>query len=129
MLLGKAAFAARRSATLSRSMVSAGASRSGGGVIESEWSTLSVFPSKRYPSVLNVVLNRPDKANAMNKAFWREMAHLFSEINAEPWRCVILSANGKHFSAGLDLGEFAGTLGGGGDEEEEERDVARKGSL
>ena len=39
-------------------------------------------------------------------------------------RCIVVNANGKHFSVGLDL-TSGGMMGGGG--EEEERDAARKG--
>jgi delta(3,5)-delta(2,4)-dienoyl-CoA isomerase len=54
--------------------------------------------------VLHVELNRPDQLNAMNKAFWRECRECFRDIASDTdTRVVVLSANGKAFSAGLDL--------------------------
>tara|TARA_R110000823_G_scaffold291009_9_gene409378 strand:+ start:4536 stop:5348 length:813 start_codon:yes stop_codon:yes gene_type:complete len=58
--------------------------------------------------VATVSLNRPDKANAMNAAMWRELQECFEWLDAEPGvRAVILAGNGKHFCAGLDLAMFA----------------------
>ncbi len=54
--------------------------------------------------VANIVLNRPDKANAMNREFWKEIRMAFEWADATPdVRVVVLSANGKTFSAGIDL--------------------------
>lgn len=60
-------------------------------------------------SVAVITLNRPDKFNSFN----REMALLLQKylddcaINKEI-RCVFITANGKAFSAGQDLGELTG---------------------
>jgi enoyl-CoA hydratase/carnithine racemase len=55
-------------------------------------------------NVLHVELNRPEAANAMNAAFWREMRELFALVAADSdVRVVVISGAGKHFSAGLDL--------------------------
>jgi enoyl-CoA hydratase len=54
--------------------------------------------------VAEVSLNRPDKANAMNRAMWDELQACFEWLDAEPGvRAVILAGNGKHFCAGIDL--------------------------
>ncbi|QIB67755.1 crotonase/enoyl-CoA hydratase family protein [Kineobactrum salinum] len=59
-----------------------------------------------------VTLNRPDKANSMNDAMWRELQVCFEWLDAEPSvRVVILAGNGRHFCAGIDLGMFS-ALGG-----------------
>jgi len=67
-------------------------------------------------SVAEVVLNRPDKANAMNRAFWTEIKQAFEELDQNSKvRVIILRANGKHFSSGIDLsllGEIAGIAQG-----------------
>jgi enoyl-CoA hydratase len=66
--------------------------------------------------VATVNLNRPDKANAMNLAMWRELQAAFEWLDEEPSvRVVILAGNGKHFCAGLDLGMF-GSLHGSSSE-------------
>jgi enoyl-CoA hydratase len=66
--------------------------------------------------VATVSLNRPDKANAMNLAMWRELQVAFEWLDGEPSvRVVILAGNGKHFCAGLDLGMF-GSLHGSSSE-------------
>jgi len=52
----------------------------------------------------HVVLSRPDKRNAINQ----EMIAAIGAVFADPppaWRAVVLSAEGPHFSAGLDLSE------------------------
>ena len=59
--------------------------------------------------VATVFLNRPNKANAMNDAMWRELQACFEWLDEEPTvRAVILAGNGKHFCAGLDLAAFGG---------------------
>lgn len=54
-----------------------------------------------------VELNRPDKANAMNAAMWRELEECFRWCDREPAvRVVVLAARGRHFCAGIDLQMF-----------------------
>ncbi len=66
--------------------------------------------------IAQVILNRPEKANAMNRAFWKEIRIAFEELDQNPEaRVVVLRANGKHFSSGIDLdvlGEIAGLAQG-----------------
>eukprot|EP01061_Rhynchopus_euleeides_P006037 TRINITY_DN1511_c0_g1_i4.p1 TRINITY_DN1511_c0_g1~~TRINITY_DN1511_c0_g1_i4.p1 ORF type:complete len:273 (+),score=115.57 TRINITY_DN1511_c0_g1_i4:79-897(+) len=55
-------------------------------------------------NVLHVRINRPEKRNAMNAAFWRESVECFTQIAQDAnVRAVVLSGNGKIFTAGLDL--------------------------
>ena len=62
--------------------------------------------------VATVCLNRPDKANAMNGAMWDELQICFEWLDEESAvRAVILSGNGKHFCAGLDLAVFGNLHG------------------
>jgi len=61
--------------------------------------------------VLQVLLNRPDAANAMNTQMGRDLLALFAHLAAEPQeaRCVVLSATGQRaFCAGADLKERNG---------------------
>lgn len=63
-------------------------------------------------AVATVTLNRPDQLNAMNGAMFREIGEAFRWIDSETdARAVILAANGKHFTAGLDLKESGAVLG------------------
>ena len=59
--------------------------------------------------IAHVALNRPKKLNTMVMEFWQDMIDVFAEIEqtAEA-RVVVISAQGRHFSAGLDLSAFAG---------------------
>ena len=62
--------------------------------------------------VAHIAINRPDKLNAMNPAMFREIGEVFRALGEkEGVRAVVLSANGKHFSAGLDLKENGAVLG------------------
>ncbi len=62
-------------------------------------------------AVATVMLNRPDKLNAMNGAMFSEIGQAFRWIDAETdARAIVLAANGKHFTAGLDLKESGAVL-------------------
>lgn len=59
--------------------------------------------------VATVTLNRPEKANAMEEAMWRELRTAMRWADETPEvRCVVIQANGKHFTAGIDLAMLAG---------------------
>ncbi|MEM1191731.1 MAG: crotonase/enoyl-CoA hydratase family protein [Pseudomonadota bacterium] len=60
-------------------------------------------------AVGEVFLNRPEKANSMSAAMWRELQECFEWLDSEPSvRAVILAAHGKHFCAGIDLEMLSG---------------------
>ena len=66
--------------------------------------------------VATVTLDRPDKANCMNAALWRELQACFEWLDeSDSVRAVILAGAGRHFCAGLDLGMFEGLHGASGD--------------
>ena len=59
--------------------------------------------------IAEVRLNRPTAINAMNTDFWRELPAIINTLdNLGSVRVVILSASGKHFTAGMDLQVFEG---------------------
>ena len=63
--------------------------------------TLSMTVDDR---VARVELNRPDKANSLDKTMWRELGQVFEELDdLSQVRAVVLGGAGKHFSAGIDL--------------------------
>lgn len=63
--------------------------------------------TERDGSIAHVKLNRPDKRNGLDLAMFRELAAAGVELSADPsLRAVILSGEGKCFSAGLDWMSF-----------------------
>lgn len=59
--------------------------------------------------IAHVELARPDKLNAMDHDFFAALGDTFRGLSVDPAvRVVVLSAQGKAFSAGLDLGWAAG---------------------
>lgn len=58
--------------------------------------------------IVRVTISRLKALNAMNFAFFNEIKDTFRRINTLPnVRAVILQADGKHFTAGLDLKEMS----------------------
>lgn len=58
--------------------------------------------------VAHIKLNRPDKRNSMNPAFWRELPQIVEDIDQNvKARAIVISSTGPHFSAGMDLAAFA----------------------
>jgi enoyl-CoA hydratase len=59
--------------------------------------------------IATVVLNRPDKLNALTKDMWRALGETVATFSADDRvRCIILRGAGeKAFSPGNDIGEFA----------------------
>ena len=65
------------------------------------YETLSVSLAQ---NIAIVSLNRPDKANAMNMQMWQEIRAAFEWVDATPEaRVAVLEAEGKIFTAGIDL--------------------------
>jgi len=60
--------------------------------------------------IANIQLNRPDKANAINAAMWKELKDVFDWVDGTPEvRVAVLSGQRKHFSAGIDF-EFLSAI-------------------
>ena len=57
--------------------------------------------------IAHVKLSRGDELNTMIKDFWSELPDLIDEISDEgEARVILITAEGKHFTAGMDLGNF-----------------------
>ncbi|MEP3724861.1 MAG: enoyl-CoA hydratase-related protein, partial [Parasphingorhabdus sp.] len=58
--------------------------------------------------IAHIRMNRPEKLNSMNRAFWNDLPEIVEDIdiNARA-RAIVISSTGKHFSAGMDLSVFA----------------------
>ena len=62
---------------------------------------------ERADGVLSIVLNRPEKKNAITAAMYQEMADGLYEAEMDPTvRAVLIRAEGSTFSAGNDLDDF-----------------------
>lgn len=54
-------------------------------------------------------LNRPDKLNAQNQLMWQELRALGDElVDDADLRCLVVTGEGRSFSAGLDLSQLSG---------------------
>ncbi len=63
---------------------------------------------ERSGSTAQIILNRPDKRNALNLAMWRALRDACVEAQEdETLRCIVLRGAGGNFAAGADLAEFA----------------------
>lgn len=65
--------------------------------------------AERDGAIATVVLNRPERMNALDKAMWLQLGAVMRELDAdESLRCIVLrGAGGKAFAAGADIREFA----------------------
>lgn len=73
--------------------------------------------------ILTVIINRPEKMNALNKEVMTELGHVVSEIESNPdIKAAIITGSGqKAFVAGADISEFLGLS------KEEGLELAKKG--
>lgn len=71
--------------------------------------------------IAHIRLNRPEKANSMIPEFWTELPQAVADIsdNAKA-RVIVISSEGKHFTAGMDISVF---MQGGLDADEANREA------
>ena len=63
---------------------------------------------KHHDNIMWLTLNRVDKHNALNQVLLAELEQaIFEAIDMPDIKAIVLSAKGKFFSAGADLGEMA----------------------
>src|SRR5262245_6450105 len=77
-------------------------------IIHRRWSAWPYTPRVtitlgRDGAIAEILLNRPDKLNAMNLDWVRELADAVSELAADPPRVVVIRGAGRAFCSGLDL--------------------------
>uniref|UniRef100_R4G4P5 Delta(3,5)-Delta(2,4)-dienoyl-CoA isomerase, mitochondrial n=3 Tax=Rhodnius TaxID=13248 RepID=R4G4P5_RHOPR len=85
------------------------------------YKTLNVTVPK--PFVYHVQLNRPEKLNAFNETMWKEIGECFTALgDQDDCRVVLLSANGRLFTAGIDFNSMMSL----GQTLSEHEDVARR---
>jgi enoyl-CoA hydratase/carnithine racemase len=64
---------------------------------------------QRDAAIATVVLNNPERLNALSLAMWKRLGEVMREIGSdEGVRCIVLRGAGdKAFAAGADIAEFA----------------------
>jgi enoyl-CoA hydratase/carnithine racemase len=67
---------------------------------------LDLLRVERLDAIAHVRLNRPAKRNAINDDLVQQLHTCFARL-PEPVRAVVLTGEGPHFCAGLDLSELA----------------------
>jgi enoyl-CoA hydratase/carnithine racemase len=68
---------------------------------------VSIVITEDHGPVRHVILNRPEKRNAMNQAMLKALAAALREAAGDgSVHCVVLRGEGPVFSAGVDLGEL-----------------------
>jgi enoyl-CoA hydratase/carnithine racemase len=73
---------------------------------------VSIVEKEDRGAVRHVILNRPEKRNAMNQELLRALAAELREAAADQSvHCVVLRGNGPVFSAGVDLNELMSSTG------------------
>jgi enoyl-CoA hydratase/carnithine racemase len=62
----------------------------------------------RDGAIATVILNRPEKLNALTKPMWQRLGEVFDELSADDTiRCVVIRGAGtKSFAPGNDISEF-----------------------
>jgi enoyl-CoA hydratase/carnithine racemase len=76
---------------------------------------MSIVVTEDRGAVRHIVLNRPEKRNAMNQELLRALGEALRAAAAEvDVHCVVLRGEGPVFSAGVDLGELAESAGKAG---------------
>jgi len=73
---------------------------------------LTCFSVDVRDRVAHVRMIRPERANSMIPAFWRELPQIVDELSADAGaRAVVLSAEGRHFCSGMDTSVFTSSGG------------------
>src|SRR5258708_35891900 len=64
---------------------------------------------QRDRAIATVVLNRPEKLNALTRPMWKRLGEVFTELSADHGvRCIVLRGAGtKAFAPGNGISEFA----------------------
>ena len=69
---------------------------------------MAILESSREGRLLRLTLNRPEKRNALSAQLCRDLVTVLEHGDRDPGvGAILLSANGKHFCAGMDLSEVS----------------------
>ncbi len=73
--------------------------------------TYKTFKVEIENHIAVVSFNRPEKANCLNQTAWEELQKVFEDIDENPEvRVAILTGEGKHFCAGIDISMLTDTV-------------------
>ena len=62
---------------------------------------------ERDGAIATVILNRPEKLNALNLDAWQRLAQAMRQLNSDDLvRCIVVRGAGKAFAAGADIAAF-----------------------
>ena len=71
------------------------------------YSTLSISPDPQHPAIARLLLNRPERLNAINDETPREIRAAVEWANAQPQiHVIVVEGAGKGFCGGYDLSQF-----------------------
>jgi enoyl-CoA hydratase/carnithine racemase len=74
-----------------------------------------VLKVERHPNYVTLILNRPEKRNALNQVLFEALDAELATIEKSPdVRAVILRGEGRAFCSGIDLREIGQIVGGTG---------------
>ena len=72
---------------------------------------LTCFDLHIEDHIAHLVLNRPDRLNTLDMVVWRELDEVLQQLHqGNQARVLIISSTGKHFSAGMSLDAFGGSV-------------------
>ena len=72
-----------------------------------DFSDITTLQVEISDNIAHIQLSRPEQLNSMNPAFWQELPQVVSRIDDySAARVIVISSQGKHFSAGMDLSVF-----------------------
>ncbi len=73
--------------------------------------TYKCFDVSIENKIAHIVMNRPEKRNAMIAEFWTELPEIIRDIDAgSKARVIVISSTGPVFSAGIDLSMFGSDM-------------------
>src|SRR3569833_2593213 len=68
----------------------------------------------RHGHVLDIKVNRPEKLNALSPQMYHDIGRAYFELDADPeLRVAVFHAEGKHFTSGVELDQWAGLFAAG----------------
>lgn len=75
---------------------------------------MSHIETNRVGHVLEIRVNRPEKHNALSPGMYRDIARAYGELSRDPdLRVALLYGEGRHFTSGVELDQWAPIFGNG----------------